>query len=197
MVCLQGVDHKRYGMLVARGGPIPKVLCPSPECGGSHLRGHGWYRRYLDGELAELRRLRCASCKVTHALLPEDVCAYHDLTLGTLAQVLETSGGPSARARSSGQAGEAGRRRVRRWCRRLKGGWVKALSTLLPAVSGSWWQRVLETFGTPPETLVRLRHWLWSAYRLFFSGLTGLYRQGRPRWVLQGLSTDLGICPSD
>lgn len=192
MVCLQGVDHKTYRMRVARGEPVPEVLCPDPECGGCRLRGHGWYQRYLDGELAEFRRLRCALCKVTHALLPEDVCAYHDLTLGALEQVLETRGGPSAKAQSSAQAGEAGRRRVRRWCRRLTGGWVRGLSTLLPAVSGSWWQRVQESFGAPPQSLVRLRHWLWSAYRLFFSGLTGLYRQGRPRWDLQGASTELG-----
>jgi len=34
------------------------------------------------GERQRLRRVRCPRCRVSHAVLPEDVCAYRDLTFG-------------------------------------------------------------------------------------------------------------------
>jgi hypothetical protein len=66
------------------------------------------YRRYLNGELFAIRRLICPRCGVTHALLPEDVCAYRDLTLSALESALGSQGGPRDCARAAQQAGLAG-----------------------------------------------------------------------------------------
>ena len=81
MLCLPGLGCKNYWEWMAPGSPVPKIECPSCH---RLLRGHGWYRRYLGGQRVRIRRLWCAGCCVTHALLPEDVCAYQDLTLTAL-----------------------------------------------------------------------------------------------------------------
>ncbi len=60
-----------------------------PECHGSRLVGHGWYRRYLDSERSAVRCLRCGRCGVSHALLPEDLCAYRDATFAAVESALE------------------------------------------------------------------------------------------------------------
>ena len=121
MLCLPGLGRKDYWKRL--GAPsIPELACPDPSCDGWSLRGHGWYRRYLDGEYVAIRRLRCPRCGVTHALLPEDVVAYHDLTLLDLEEILEAEGGPSAAAHAAHQRGRAGVRRVRRWKHALRGG---------------------------------------------------------------------------
>ncbi len=181
MVCLRGLDRKSYSERLA-GGWLPELSCPDPECEDEPLRGHGWYRRYLDQILMAIRRLRCRRCRVTHALLPEDVVAYRDLTLAALESALQIDAGPSVRAQAAGQEGVCGVRRVRGWRRRLSSGWVHQLVAILPASAGDLWERVVASLGPPPGALVRLRHWLWSTYRLFFSGLSGLYRHGRPGW---------------
>ncbi len=195
MLCLPGVDYKSYRSRFGRGQSLPDLRCPDPAC-EKRLRGHGWYRRYIDGEYAEIRRVRCERCGVTHALLPEEVCAYRDLTLRTLEIILETEGGPSVRAAASAQRRSAGVRRVRRWLREIEGSLAGRLQALLPAVSGSWWQRVKRILGAAPGALVRLRHWLWSTRRYFFAGLLGLFRHGRPPSAIRGGSTEVGRYPS-
>jgi hypothetical protein len=196
MVFVAGVDSKRYWSVFALGTALAVQLeCPAPGCGGE-LRGHGWHRRYLGGVAVWLRRVRCAACKVTHVILPEDVCAWLDLTLAALEQVVAAEGGPTAGARAAGLTGGGGVRRVRRWRRVLSRRVVSQVLALLPAGSGSWWERAVAVFGSEPGVLVRLRVWLWSAYRLLFSGLAGLLRGGRPPWFHRGGSPELGSCPS-
>lgn len=79
MVSLEGLDCKQYRERVE--GAVPEISCPDPECHQTRLRGHGWYHRYLGGMRQPLRRLRCPRCRVSHALLPEDLCAYRDVSL--------------------------------------------------------------------------------------------------------------------
>jgi len=126
--------------------------------------------------------------------LPEDVCAYRDVTLAEVEAGMEAH---SARvgAGAAGQESANGVRRVRGWRRSQKAAWVKVLLTLLPAVEGLWWQRAQKAFGPAAGWLLRLRRWLWRSYRLLFSGLSGLWRDGRPRWRPPAASTDFGISP--
>jgi hypothetical protein len=53
------------------------------------------------------RRVRCPRCKVSHAVLPEDVCVYRDLTFEAVEAGLAAEG-PSAGAEVSGQSGSPG-----------------------------------------------------------------------------------------
>ena len=195
MLCLPGLGCKDYWQQLD-GHYVPELACPDPSCDGWSLRGHGWYQRYLDGQYVDIRRLRCPRCGVTHALLPEEVVAYHDLTFSDLEEVLKVEGGPSAAAQAAHQKGCAGVRRVRRWRHALRRRCVTTqLRALLPAAEGNWWERVRSLLGQAAGALVRLRHWLWSTYSYFFSGLTGLYRHGRPRTPERGLSTEGGNSP--
>jgi hypothetical protein len=197
MVFVAGVDSKTYWSVFGQGMALALVLgCPSPECGGACLRGHGWHSRYLAGWLVWLRRVRCPRCGVTHVVLPEDVCAWLDLTLVALELGVTVGSGPAAGARAAGLAGGQAVRRVRRWRRQLGRGLVSQVVALLPAGVGSWWERAVALVGPAPGVLVRLRFWLWSAYRLLLTGLAGLLRGGRPSWCIRGLSPDLGSCPS-
>jgi hypothetical protein len=76
MVFVAGVDIKSYWFVFVRGAGLAVLVgCPDPDCAGVALRGHGWHPRYLAGWLVYLRRVRCPVCKVTHVILPEDVCA--------------------------------------------------------------------------------------------------------------------------
>ena len=195
MVCLAGLDSKSYEQWLG-GGEVPQVRCPDPRCGAALLRGHGWYPRYLAGVVRRFRRLRCLRCGVSHGVLPEDVCAYRDLTLVEVEAGL-VAASASAAARAAGQIGANGVRRVRGWRRSQKAAWEKLLLSLLPAVEGLWWQRAQKVFGPAAGWLLRLRWWLWRTYRLLFSGLSGLWRGGRPRWRPPAASTDFGLSPCD
>lgn len=181
MVCVRGLDGKTYKKQVDRGKPIPVVACPSPSCHGCCLRGHGWHKRYLGGQRAELRRLRCPRCKVSHVLLPEDVCAYRDLTLSTLEAAMEATS-VSGAVRAAGQVSVAAVRQARRWRR---GSTWQRLGFLLPA-TGTVWQRIEAIVGKVAGKLLRLRHWLWSHLGYLLGGPTGLFRGGRPRKRLDG-----------
>jgi hypothetical protein len=195
MVLVAGVDSKRYWSVFVVGMALAvRLECPEPACSGV-LRGHGWHRRYLGGLLVWLRRVRCSACRVTHVILPEDVCAWLDLTLVVLEQVVAAAG-PAAGARAAGLSGVEGVRRVRRWRRGLVRGLVSQVVALLPAGVGSWWARAVAVVGPAPGVLVRLRSWLWSAYRLLLTGLAGLLRGGRPSWLVRVPSPDLGSCPT-
>lgn len=192
MIPLAGVCWNNY-FDVLGGRVLPKIPCP---CCERVLGGHGWYRRYLDGVLVKLRRVRCPLCGVTHAVLPEEVCAYRDLRLSDVEAALRAEGGPTAKAKASGQQGDDAVRRVRRWVHRWGEGWLEPLQWLLPGSGGSGWERIREVFGDVAGALLGLRRWLWSRCRYLFSGLTGLYRHGRPRLVVLGPSTDFGSSPS-
>jgi len=178
MVSLEGLGCKQYREQMD-SGVIPTMSCPNPECQGTLLRGHGWYLRYLGGERQALRRVRCPRCKVSHAVLPEDLCAYRDLTLGAV-EVGLTAGQPSAGAEESGQVGVQGVRRVRGWLRSAREPFAAKLQGLLGPVSCPWWRGAQEVVGKAAGWLTRLRHWLWSVWRCFLGGVSGLFRHGRP-----------------
>ena len=177
MVSVAGLGCKQYrGHL--DGGVVPELICPDPEC-GSLLRGHGWYRRYLGGERQRLRRVRCPRCRVSHAVLPEDVCAYRDLTFGAVEAGLAAES-PSAGAEGAGQLGRPGVRRVRGWLRSAQGSYGAKLLGLLGPVPGPWWRGAQEVVGEAAGWLTRLRHFVWSSFRYFLGGVSGLFRHGRP-----------------
>lgn len=181
MLSLAGVGCKQYEERLGRGRSVPEVSCPDSQCQGSRLQGHGWYRRYLGGVWSELRRLRCRRCGVSHALLPEDLCAYRDTTFAAVESALEV-GVPSGGAQAAGQAGSVGVRRVRRWLRSDGSPLATAVQALLAPAAGPWWRRAQQVVGKAAGWLTRLRHWLWSRWRCFLGGVSGLYRHGRPRW---------------
>lgn len=133
-----------------------------------------------------IRRGRCPSCGVTHAILPEDVCAYRDLALDTLVAVL-TAAGPSEAARALGDPGPEKVRRARRWRRLALGERARQAERVL-ATTGSpstWWERAIEAYGD----LVSWRHRQWAQTGYFLSPLLGLFRHGRPPWVIARRST--------
>lgn len=182
MLSVEGLDCKVYWETVG----FPEVSCPSRGCEGVVLRGHGVYRRYVGGEYLWIRRLRCPRCRVSHALLPEDLCAYRDARFGEVEAAL-AAGSPSPGAEAAGQTGSGGVRRVRRWLRAAGGRLGEAIKALLPAVAGPWWHRAQAVMGETAGWLCRLRRWLWSSASCFLGGLSGLYRQGRPgRWSPRG-----------
>jgi len=140
-----------------------------------------------------LRRGICPICRVTHAILPEDLCAYRDSTLQAVEAAVSPGPVPAVvAAREAGEAGPESARRVRRWVAGFAAAFEQALLGLLPSVPGTWVERVRRVVGSAPGWLVRLRGWLWARYRVFFGGPTGLWRHGRPRDRVRGHSTDLG-----
>ena len=177
MVSIAGLGCKQYREQM-EGGAVPELSCPDPEC-RAPLRGHGWYRRYLGGVRQSLRRVRCPRCRVSHAVLPEDVCAYRDLTFGAVEAGL-SAGGPSAGAEVSGQIGRPGVRRVRGWLRSAQEPFAGKLQGLLGPVTGPWWRGAQEVVGKEAGWLTRLRHFVWSRFRYFLGGVCGLFRHGRP-----------------
>ena len=189
MLSVPGVDRKTYAEYFGAEMPLPTLACPDPSCQGCPLSGHGFYRRYVDGSYMVLRRVRCPRCKVTHIVLPEDVCAYRDLSFPVLEKVLSIPGGIRVRARAIGQSGEAGQQRVRSWLRWLRRGLSGAVLGFLPAAAGDVWERVQAVFGKAPGALVRLRRWLASRHHYFLGGVRGLFRYGRPRFDFHGGST--------
>ena len=178
MLSAVGVGCKQYREQMDRG-VVPELSCPNPECHKSVLRGHGWYERYLGGQRQAIRRVRCRVCKVSHAVLPEDVCAYRDLTLGAV-EAGVGAGSPSAGAEASGQDGDSGVRRVRGWLRSAEEPFAAKLQVLLGPVPGPWWRGAQEVVGKAAGWLTQLRHWLWSRWRYFLGGVSGLFRHGRP-----------------
>lgn len=186
MLSVAGLGCKQYREQMDSGA-VPELICPDAECRGARLRGHGSYKRYLEGELQAIRRVRCSRCKVSHAVLPEDVCAYRDLRLGSVEAAL-AAGTPSAGAEVSGQDGSPGVRRVRGWLRSGEEPFAAKLQGLLGPVPGPWWRGAQEVVGQGAGWLTRLRHFLWSSWRCFLGGVSGLFRHGRPTWRSQGAS---------
>src|SRR4051812_49446322 len=119
MVSVAGLSCKQYREQMD-GGAVPELSCPDPQCQGAALRGHGWYRRYLLGERQSLRRVRCPRCRVSHAVLPEDVCAYRDLPFGAVEAGLGAPR-PNAGGGGSGAGGGGGGGRGGGWGGRAPG----------------------------------------------------------------------------
>ncbi len=180
MLSVTAVSCNEYADAIGRNGSVPPVPCPTPGCRKRLQRGHGFYKRYVDGLLVELRRLICVACGVTNALLPEDLCAYRDATLTAVEAAADTGPGPAVRARAAGEAGDEAKRRVRRWGLGPASRWVIRLVGLLPAGPESWLDRVRAVVGAGSGALVRLRRWLWGRYTVFLGGPCGLFRHGRP-----------------
>jgi hypothetical protein len=178
MLSLEGLDCKHYREQMD-SGVLPALSCPDPACQAAGLRGHGWYLRYVGGVRQPIRRVRCPRCKVSHAVLPEDLCAYRDLTLGAVEAGLG-AGRPSPGAAASRQDGVEGVRRVRGWLRSAQQPFAAKLQALLGPVASPWWQGAQEVVGKAAGWLTRLRHWLWGTWRSFLGGVSGLYRHGRP-----------------
>lgn len=196
MVVLPGVGHQSYVERFWSGQPRPVVPCPDPACLGASMAPHASYKRYVDGVLMKILRLACPRCEVTHAVLPEDVCAYRDATLNDLETALD-EGAPTAAARAAGQTGEAGTRRTRRWLRMLTDAlFVQQILAVLPPVEGSWLERARLLLGPAPGVLVRLRHYLVTQWQLLL-GPPWLFRHGRPRWAIRRPTTHLGNCLSE
>jgi hypothetical protein len=112
-------------------------------------------------------------------VLPQDVCAYRDLIFEAVEAGLNAQA-PSAGAEVSGQVGSQGVRRVRGWLRSAQQPYAAKLQGFLGPVSRPWWRGAQEVVGQAPGWLTRLRHFLWSSYRYFLGGVSGLFRHGRP-----------------
>jgi hypothetical protein len=194
MVPALGVCCNEYGSVYLAGAPVPALTCP--VC-ASILRGHGWHRRFIDGVLTALRRVRCFLCDRTHVVLPADLCAYRDAKLPDVEAAVDAqSCGPTVAAATAGQQAAVGTsavRRVRRWLRAFDGRFDQRLFALLPPVEGTWLERVRRVVGSWAGALVRLRSWLWEKHRVLFLGPTGLRRNGLVRDGSRRASTDLGI----
>ena len=182
MICAPGLDSENYWQRLSTGS-MPEVSCPS--CDHCLLRGHGWYERRVDGQTVRLRRLRCPRCGETHALLPEDLCAYRDLKLHAMEHTLEEAENADTTPKEHRQ-GDA------EWIE----GRCRALFFILPATAGSLLNRIRTIVGATDGSLVRMRHWLWRRYALFLSGFAGLFRRGQPHRHLHRRSTDFCSCPA-
>ena len=133
-----------------------------------------------------IRRARCRACGVTQAVLPEDVCAYRDLSLEELTVVL-TARSPTAAARTLGDESSAAVRRMGRWRVEARGERARSAERLLPEARApaAWWQRAIEAFGD----LVSWRRWQWQSTRHFVTPMLGLFRHGRAPWAVAMEST--------
>ncbi len=181
MLSMPGLGCKEYEEKAGRGCPVPKVPCPGAGCGGRVQQGHGFYYRFVGGFLFLVRRLICVVCGVTNALLPEDICAYQEVTLAAVEAAVDAKAGPSAGAKAAGVTGAEAKRQVRRW--RVKSSqWVDQILALLPsdAKSPSWLARVRAVVGDGPGALLRLRWWLWTDKAVYLGGPCGLFHRGRP-----------------
>lgn len=182
MVFLHGLDCKSYWQKLGTG-ILPAVPCPS--CPDTLLGPHGWYRRFLDGKLVAFRRTLCGRCGVTHALLPEDVCAYQDLTLPAVERALDAES-PTPAARAVGEATVAAVRRARRW---LRG----SVWAMLRAAPSHLVHRIVVLAAEVPGKLIRARRRLWSELGVLLGGPCGLFLHGRPCWQLSNRDWQLVI----
>ena len=117
------------------------------------MGSNGWRGRYFYSSFRPILVLHCAGCRRYDRLLPADVCAYRDLTLGQWEAAIDAGPGHVAGARAAGQLGPGATRRVRRWHRGFAL-LVQVLLALLPAVAGPWLTRVRAVVG-PRATVAR------------------------------------------
>lgn len=83
---------------------VKLIRTPCPHCGArGRYKRHGSYKRYLvdvnDSKPIEARivitRVRCLSCRRTHALLPSNAVAHSSLSVSFCASVLAAYLGPT------------------------------------------------------------------------------------------------------
>jgi hypothetical protein len=180
MLSVTGVGRKEYAEKLGRAGEVPSVPCPDAACDGQKQGGHGFYRRYVDGKLFDVRRLICGLCGVSNAVLPDDLCAYRDVSLLAVEAAADAWPGPAAAARAAGVTGTEAKRRVRRLVLTAGSLWVSQILALLAAGPERWMDVVRAVVGAGGGGLVRLRSWMWSRYRVYLGGPCGLFRLGRP-----------------
>lgn len=105
------------------GGNPQTMPCPNCGCAGNYV-GHGRYLRHVvhrgREERVEVRRVRCASCGATHALIPPGIVPYRQYSEGFALAVLAAwaSGIPNAEVRQLFGIPETTRRRMVSGCRR-------------------------------------------------------------------------------
>ena len=151
-------------------GNLSGVECPACRCAGN-FTGHGRYRRTIvhrgREEGVEVRRVRCASCRATHAVLPEGVVPYKSYSEPFVLAVLRAwaSGMSNAEVRSSFGISESTRRRMladsrRRACALLACGASRAAvaAALASAGVGAVPAMHLAAFGTRFAENVRLNN---------------------------------------
>lgn len=149
-------------------GNLSGIPCPNCRCAGN-FTGHGRYRRHLvvvgSSTSVDVRRVRCASCGVTHAVLPEGVVPYRAYSEGFVLAVLSAwaSGSSNAQVRSSFGISESTRRRIvssarRRVCALLSCGASRSAvnAALLSAGIGAVPAIHAGSFGTRFAENVRL-----------------------------------------
>ena len=171
MLFLEGIGVEAYLRLETVG----ELSCPACR---AKLHGHGGYKRYLGNVRCRVFRVRCPPCGVTHVVLPGNVCAYRDMTLETVEEVAE-AGSPSEGARHLDPPPVDGRRVARRLQRTFERQ-MQAVAGWLEPMSQRGLEGLRELFGSAPGVLVRLRRSLMRTHGLWFSGLCGLWRHGRP-----------------
>lgn len=180
MVFLEGIGVEEYLDLETVG----ELSCPVCR---AKLHGHGGYFRYLGGSLCWVFRVLCPPCGVTHVVLPGNVCAYRDMTLEMVEEIVE-AGSPSEGKRHLDPPPVDGRRVVRRVLRAFEQQ-MRAVVGMLPPTPGSGLDKLRTVLGPQPGVLIRLRRWLLLTWGEWFSGLCGLWRHGRPPHVA-GRSTN-------
>ena len=75
---------------------LNKTVCPKCKAKGC-FKAHGWYDRHvialLDNqvihEIIMVKRVKCQSCKSTHALLPSFILPYHSYTYSVILKCLD------------------------------------------------------------------------------------------------------------
>ena len=150
------------------GGKLCGVECPRCRCAGN-FTGHGRYTRIVvhkgREEHVEVRRVRCASCRTTHAVIPEGVVPYKSYSELFALAVLDAwaSGMSNAEVRESFGISETTRRRIvsdsrRRACALLACGASRAAvaASLAAAGIGSVPGMHFSSYGTRFAENVRL-----------------------------------------
>ena len=151
-------------------GNLSGVECPKCRCAGN-FTGHGRYTRTVvhrgREEPVAVRRVRCASCRATHAVLPEGVVPYKSYSEAFALAVLAAwaSGMSNAGVRDLFGISETTRRRIladsrRRACALLACGASRAAvaAALASAGVGAVPAMHLAAFGTRFGESVRLNN---------------------------------------
>lgn len=149
-------------------GNLSGVACPRCRCAGN-FTGHGSYLRHLVllgfEELIRVRRVRCASCGATHAVLPPGVVPYRAYAEAFILAVLAAwaSGASNTEVREAFGISESTRRRIlsdsrRRICALLACGATRAAvrAAVASAGIGALPAMHMAAFGTRFAERVRL-----------------------------------------
>lgn len=154
----------------AGGGNPLAMPCPACGCRGNYVR-HGSYVRHVvhrgREERVEVRRVRCASCLATHAVIPPGVVPYRQFSEALVLAVLAAwaSGSSNAEVRRAFGISETTRRRLlsgarRRACALLACGASRAAvdAALVSAGVGSVPALHMSAYGTRFAESVRLKN---------------------------------------